>query len=325
MKFTDESSISPRRILVYGPSGSGKSQLVGQLASVRKLLWFSLDNGHSVLRKMPREWQENIELVKLPDTKSFPIAIETSLKVIKGGLCKICDTHGKVSCQICAKESKTYTSIELNQLGSDTVVVFDHLTRLTSSAIAHITKGKEDDYKMQTDDWGSLSKLLDVFLSHVQQSPYHIVCISHETDSEKDERAPERLVPTAGSRNTSKNSASFFDEVIRAEVKNKKHTFVSSSTAAMNFMAKSRSDFKIEDMAVPSLLPLFAHPIDVPLIKMPTMAEITAAHEISEAENVLETHGMAVVQTPKVVITQISEASSALQRIKDKIAAGRAK
>lgn len=257
MKLTEKKVSLTHRVCVYGPPSIGKTKLVGALSEFKKLLWFDLDNGFKTLLQFPVEWQERIEIISLPDTKTFPIAIETCLKVIKGGKGKICEQHGKWNCPACISKGLPSVEVCLAELPDDTVVVFDSLTQLTSSAIAHITKGKDDDYKMQTDDWGSLAKLMEVFLSHVQNAPYNIVCISHELDKEKDEKAPERLVPVAGSRNSSKNTARFFDEVIRGEVSNKKHRFYSSTTSALNFVASSRTGFRIEDLPEPSLVPLF--------------------------------------------------------------------
>ena len=70
------------------------------------------------------------------------------LKVITGNECHICDEHGKVSCPICKKENKPEVRVCLKELSNDSVVVVDSLTQLTNSAIAFITKGQPDDYKM---------------------------------------------------------------------------------------------------------------------------------------------------------------------------------
>jgi hypothetical protein len=107
-------------------------------------------------------------MVVLPDTRDYPIAIETMLKVIKGKRHVICDTHGKIDCPVCkaasikTPESTTFTTVELGTLDRNTIVVVDSLTQLTNSAIAHITKGKPDDYKLDYTDWGNLGKLMDI-------------------------------------------------------------------------------------------------------------------------------------------------------------------
>jgi hypothetical protein len=66
-----------------------------------------------------------------------------------------------------------------------------------------------------------------------------------------------KLVPTAGTRNFSRNTAKYFDEVIYCEVKNKKHIAASSSTYANNVLSGSRTGQVLETQANASLIPIF--------------------------------------------------------------------
>lgn len=259
MKLTLKQTSSTHRVLIYGPPKTGKSQLAGTLSEFKKLIWFDLENGYATLLKFPEEWKERIEIISLPDTRSFPVAIETCLKVIKGGPVSICEEHGKVSCPTCKKESKAFTEINLSDLSDDTVVVFDSLTQLTSSAIAHITKGKPDDYKLEFDDWGNLGKLMEIFLSHVQQAPFNVVCISHETETELED-GKVKLVPVAGSRAFSRNTAKYFDHVVYAEVKNGKHQFHSTTTSSNKLNTGSRTGIDLNSITNTPLITLFNPP-----------------------------------------------------------------
>ena len=250
-------------ILVYGPPKTGKSLFVGKLAEKKKLLWFDLENGSDVLFSLPKEWHKNIELIKIPDNRSYPIAIETCLKVIKGGAFSICETHGKVSCPVCIdlktklpKDGASVYSGDLSNIDSDTVVVFDSLTQLTNSAISSITRNKPDDYKLNYDDWGNLGKLLDIFLSHVQTFHGSIVCISHEGSVEMQD-GKEKIVPVAGTRNFSRNTARYFGEVIYTEVVNKKHIAASSTTYKNSILTGSRTGASFESEESPKLLSIF--------------------------------------------------------------------
>ena len=256
MKLSNCKATTHHHILLFGPPKSGKSLLAGKLSTHKKLLWFDLEGGHNVLFQLSPEQQENVELIDLPDTRGYPIAIETMLKVIKGGKVDICEKHGKVGCAICRKDSAPFVTVELNALDNDTVVVVDSLTQLTNSAIAHITKNQPEDYKMEFDDWGNLGKLLDTFLSYVQQAPFSIICISHETEVDMvDGKA--KIVPTAGTRNFSRNTAKYFDEVFYCEVRNKKHVVGSSTTYANNILTGSRSGQITEGGSEASLVPIF--------------------------------------------------------------------
>lgn len=262
MKLSQKSAAKSHRVLVFGPPKSGKTQLAGSvvIGSDLKVILFDLENGSDTLLKLPPETHDRIEVISIPDTRGFPIAIETMLKVIKGGPVEICELHGKVSCALCRTKLLPTTKLELNSLGLDTIVIVDSLTQLTNSAIAHITKAQPEDYKLNYDDWGNLGKLMDTFLSYVQQAPYNIICISHETEVEMED-GKQKLVPTAGTRNFSRNTAKYFDEVVYCEVKNKKHVAASSTGYANNILTGSRTGNVLENKpGEASLVSIFLNP-----------------------------------------------------------------
>ena len=256
MKLTQLQKSKSHRVLLFGAPKSGKTQLAGELSKEYNLIWFDLEKGVDTLLKLPVSQQERIEVISIPDTRSFPIAIETMLKVIKGGKNEICEEHGKVGCMLCKKENKPFSTVELGTLGLDTVVIVDSLTQLTNSAISFITRNQPDDYKLNYDDWGNLGKLMDTFLSHVQQAPFNVVCISHETEVEMED-GRQKLVPTAGTRNFSRNTAKYFDEVVYCEVKNKKHIAASSTLYSGNILTGSRTGAVLESVSEASLVPIF--------------------------------------------------------------------
>lgn len=258
MKLSKRIAAKSHRVLLFGPPKSGKTQLAGDLSKEFNLIWFDLEAGIDTLLKLPVQQQERIEVISLPDTRTYPVAIETCLKAIKGGRGKICELHGKWNCVSCSKNPELTPSVDicLSELPLDTIVVFDSLTQLTNSAIAHITKAQPEDYKLEYDDWANLGKLMDVFLSHVQQAGFHVVCISHETEV-KMEDGKDKLVPTAGTRNFSRNTAKYFDEVVYCEVKNKRHVAGSSTTYNSNILTGSRSGTSLEAATEASLVPIF--------------------------------------------------------------------
>lgn len=257
MKLTLKTANKAHRVLLFGPPKSGKTELAGGLSKEFNLIWIDLENGVDTLLKLPEEQKERIEVISIPDTRSYPMGIETCLKLIKGSPGDICELHGKWNCVLCKKEGKAVVTLFLNNLGLDTIVVFDSITQLTNSAIANITKQQPEDYKMEHDDWANLGKLMDTFLSHVQQAPFHVVCISHETEV-KMEDGKDKLVPTAGTRNFSRNTAKYFDEVIYLEVKNKKHVAGSSTVYSNNILTGSRTGARLEDHpGEASLIPIF--------------------------------------------------------------------
>jgi hypothetical protein len=253
------SSIAPEtthRVIVYGGPKVGKTELVGNLSTDFNLLWFDVEHGYATLTKLPLAQQERIEIISLPDTREYPIAIETLLKVFSGGKVSICEQHGKVSCQLCLKAAAPITEVCLNELPADTIVVVDSLTQTAVSCMAHITKGKGDDYRYEFDDYRKQGTLMDKLLSNMQQARYNLCVITHEVEVELED-GRKKIVPCAGTANFSRNTAKYFDHVIYAQVQNKKHAFGSSTVFGTSLVTGSRTDIAIEKEAVPTLLDIF--------------------------------------------------------------------
>lgn len=257
MKLSQKKVRPIKHVMLYGPPKSGKTRLAGWCAEKYKILYFGLEGGESTLFQLPEEWHDNVEIISIPDTRDSPMAIKTMLQVIKGNKGTVCEKHGAWNCSTCKLKGEPVVEVHLNDLDSDTIVVVDSITQLTNSAIAHITAGTDDMYKLQFDDWGNLGKLMDMFLSYVQNAPFHVICISHENMVEMVD-GKEKIVPVAGSSKFSRNSAKYFDEVLYCEVKLGKHIAASSTTYNANILTGSRAGLSIEKLgAIASLLPIF--------------------------------------------------------------------
>lgn len=260
-KLTSFTADSNQKILVYGPPKVGKTQLVGTLAEKYNIIWFDLENGFETLLKLPDHLKERIELIHIPDSKVFPIAVETMLKVFTGAKVKICEEHGKCNCAICTKDNKPAVDFCLKEVPSDTLVVVDSLTQFTLSAMAFITKSQPEDYKMQFDDWGYLRTLVEKLLSCIQTAPCKVVAITHEEEVEMED-GRKKIVPVCGSSKSSRNTAKFFGHVVYCEVKNKKHIAASATTYANNIITGSRTEVDLEGNGS-NLLAIFAAPPQV--------------------------------------------------------------
>jgi phosphopantetheine adenylyltransferase len=263
MKLTDYKAQSARHILVYGPPKSGKTAAVGKLASKYKLWYFDLEDSVKTLLNPAMcdpAWLENIELFRVPDKQTYPMGIETMLKVLKGGTCVICHLHGKVSCPQCARDPAAITaSINVSELDvTKDVVVVESYSQLAESAMNYIMRdaiAKDNfDAKAGWDEYGKQGRILERIGSTIQVAPYNIIVVSHETMVEMEDGS-KKIVPIGGTSNASKVFAKYFDDVVYCEIVNKTHRLVSSSTAKANVLAGSRGgvDLKPGD----TLLKLF--------------------------------------------------------------------
>lgn len=254
MKLTKAKKSAVHHVCLYGPPKGGKTRLAGELAEHYNLIWIDLENGYNTLFQLPEQWQERIELIHIPDSKEFPIAVETVLKIFGGKKVKVCEAHGKVSCPQCI--NKPFTEVELSTLDESYIVVIDSGTQFTASAIAHITKAQPDTYKMDFDDWGQLKVLCEKLGSQIQAAGYNVVFITHEEEVELEDKS-KKIVPVLGSSKSSRNTAKYFDHVVYCGVRNKKHIVGSSTTYAMSLMTGSRTSVNLENQETPSLLEIF--------------------------------------------------------------------
>jgi len=267
MNLTDYSTSTRTKVLVYGPPKSGKTALVGKLASDYKLHWFDLESGIKTLLNpamLDPKFRSNINVLNIPDHRMNPIAIDTIREVFRGGLKTVCFTHGKTNCPICNKDEKADKSpIDLAKMGDNDIIVIDSLSQLASSAInkatlKEISKPGGEEYKATFHDYAMQGALMNQVLSLIQVIDLNIVAISHEVDVEKSE-SKEKIVPIAGTRSFSATVAKFFDCVVYCTVLNKGHRAFSSSTYSPTVVTGSRLPIDIDttkDGGI-SLLPLF--------------------------------------------------------------------
>lgn len=311
MKSRDHQQSDVNHVCIYGDPGTGKSTLAMELlASGFKIKYFSIDAGiprtiynNGQPRPMTEDELDRLEIFVLRDTSSFPVGIQTCRKVIGGGEYNICDTHGQIDCSVCKRSGLGFSRVCLGEMAGDEVVIFDHLTNIGNSALntcwdgeSFVNAGKEaaqkdSDVNSTFTTWRQQGWLIGDFLTKVQIAPFNVVVIAQEMLAIFDDRS-RKITPHAGTKDFSSTAASYFGEVIHCSVKNGSHRFGSSSTYQSGIITKSRSNIKIEDMAVPSLVPFLRggqevkmKPVNVGEIKIdgskkPTISSSSTAKDL---------------------------------------------
>lgn len=261
MKVSQAQVGYPSHVIVFGDGGSGKSTLVSQLTRAGfRLLWVSCDNGHSILNKLTPAEQDMIELVVLPDTREYPIAVDAFRESFKYGDVHLCNSHGKHKCTKCStNQEASFTDYNLSKLDRGWILVWDNLSQLSDSYMSLITKGEAVDYKLKLDDWGALSHHLKKGLTDIQQAPFNICALSHAVE-EKNTAGESKIMPMVGSSQFAPKVTGYFDHAVYCKVINKVHAYGSSTSYAINVLTKSRTDVAIEKMKEPSLAQFFLPP-----------------------------------------------------------------
>lgn len=264
MKLSAYQESIARKILVYGAPKTGKTDLVGGLAAEYRLWWFDLEDGIKTLIHSPRmkkEWLANIEYFHVADTQVFPAAVETLLKVIKGGPQSICHAHGQVNCVKCrALGAEGNSTINVSEFTNKDILVIDSVSQLAASVMNYIQREvilKDNfDKKADWDDYAKQGRIMDRIFSILQMAPFNIVAISHEQLVEQED-GKKKLVPIGGTSQFSKTFAKYFDDVAYTEIVNKKHKVATSTTYSSSIVLGSRTGKELEKLENPSLLELF--------------------------------------------------------------------
>lgn len=243
MKLSETTQRQAQHIMIFGDPKSGKSMLAATVAAipeVKKVIWFSLDNGHGILYKLGVAEQDKIELVVLPDTSGFPVALSTLIRVVTGASCNICDAHGQIDCSSCRKDKyAAWTLINLKAEPISTVVVIDHLSQLAESSMNLINKDRKDDYFPGWDEFRLQGIIMSRVIGYIQQASYNIICIAHSCETEMED-GTKKLVPLVGTVPFSRNVGKAFDHLIYMRVANKKHAAGSSTTYLPGVLTGSR-------------------------------------------------------------------------------------
>lgn len=270
----------PQRTLCFGDSKTGKSTLASLLAQRFILDWFDLENGHDVLYKLPQAAQDNINLFVIPDTKDWPIAIETMNKVFKGDAVSICRKHGKSGCSVCKPEEPRDNFDLKKDYGKDRIIIVDSGTQLGISALNRIIHGKPDDFKAGWEEYRSQGTKLDGIYTNIQQAWYHVIVICHTTQARMEDEQKTKLVPVSGTDNYSRNLAKFFDHVVYCDIGVGAHKFGSSTTYRPQVLTGSRLDVAVEKLVGAEkpgtnlLLPIFDGSIKHPSQAQPNATSV---------------------------------------------------
>lgn len=272
MKLTQYKPSAARHVIIYGPPKVGKTVAILMLIKYGYKLWYcdgedSIKSAWAVDEKGNRLFTdaelENVELIRLPDTMIYPIMGETILKIIKGGECKVCHDHGKIGCPICARNPEAHiTTIDVNKFGPKDILVMDSVTQLGNSFIFHIKKSDiakglmADELKLEWDEWAKQGFLLDRVFSIVQNAPWNCIVASHEEATKMTDKS-ENIVPKMGTRNFSRTSAKYFDDVVYLDKVNNKLKMFSSESYKDNVITGSRSGKRVEKEGSRGLIELF--------------------------------------------------------------------
>lgn len=242
-------------ILLYGQPKTGKTKLVGtaaQIEEIERIFWFDGENGAETLLHMnlTEKELEKITLFSIPDTRESPRFIETVIKAFASKVAiKICDSHGKVGCAECAKDSLPTTEFLLSSLTKKDLIVIDSGSQLGDSALNMALIGKPVETKPTWEEYGLQTKWLSDILTIMQAAHNtNFVLITHTIPIEEEMNGVKRdkYFPLVGTKAMCQKVSKYFGTVIFVEIKLGKHVAGSSSLYKTDAITGSRTNAKIE-------------------------------------------------------------------------------
>jgi len=251
---------STERILLFGVPGVGKTHAIGELAEAGyNVYYFDFENGKKTLFSLPNEAQANIEYFRVPDTAHVPKAAKFMMAMAKlNGKIRFCETHGDINCLVCKNKGGEYNEFDMASLGSNDVVVFESLTKISLSVMNTLLKesNREPDSKPTWDDYGRQGLIVESILAFFEQCNTNVVFTSHPMDVMKDEKY-ECTAPIAGTSARSANISKFFDHVILLRMEGVRRVMYSKPERLPKYRVKTRYNIDLTALPQPSLLPLF--------------------------------------------------------------------
>lgn len=244
----------PQRVLVYGPSKSGKTRAVAALAEKFTLHVIDCEFGWEVAKQLPAEWLTRINRISIADNATTPEAGVAVFSLMRGEKFSVCSKHNKFRCALC-KEQDVLTLEMLKK--PNTILVIDSLPQLSNSIINNLVRMKSNgtmEYQMQIQDWGKCNAIMDMILSYLQSARINVVCISLEKDIAPMD-APEKLAPTIMTKEFGRTSAKYFDAAVFAEFSNLKYRLITKQATKTNAPIGARKANDVD--ATNSLLSLF--------------------------------------------------------------------
>lgn len=248
---------------VYGDAGMGKTLSICLLSEFYNIIYFDGDKGlKTAIRTLPLEMQQRIRPIRIPDNSANPVFYATILKIITGRQVTLCTDHGIVDCPICKTSNAQFVTIALNKLPSNWIGAMDSVTQFVTSACSAINKkatGKSDtvdEFKFTFDEWGVLRQITEKFGNYLKDLECNFFSVSHTLLTSTEDEKNKKLVPIGGTENASRAFAKYFSTVVNCRIVNNRHVYATSSTYNAQVTSKSRSNVKLENEKIPSLLHL---------------------------------------------------------------------
>lgn len=210
---------SGKKLVIYGPSGAGKTWLVRALLKVRKVIYIDLDGNTEPFHDLPDDLLANLTVFPLRDNPENPTVASALAAFSRTRKLTACKAHFMHECPICDSNSDA----EWYELEGSLIDVLDAVIVVDSWGVVHESATNamynyhalEDLVKPDLQNYGAVNRVDSLALQVMGRSNYDVLIITHEINltSMIDRNAKPDYIPLLGSNNLSLNSLKMFNGV----------------------------------------------------------------------------------------------------------------
>ena len=243
------------KVLLYGAPFTGKTTAAASLAERRNIMLIDLDrNAAELVHSVPKQYHSNIDIVPMPDSLENPI-YDLLMDFLQG---KRVDYNPIAGKKLSIKYRGAIDNVtpklpEIKPVNDATILVIDSGTTLTESVINYVREVRSrsdkesnlNEIALSERDWELVAGYIARFTKVLKSLPYPVILICHEMLVEMPDKSI-RIAPALGSRNTSRNVAKDFTNVVHMSLDGTVFRQSSSQKTNAKVIAGSRRNIFVE-------------------------------------------------------------------------------
>lgn len=180
----------PIKVLCYGDAKTKKTLWTMKAAELGyRVIIFDADKGAKIIKLIPKQFRDNIFIVDMSDSATYPIALNMMKQILKEQIFFEEQTKRRLPPLEEPDPKYSYYEINLRRLSTDTICVFDSLSAIIDSMRWHFANENSIDLTDAKKDervgFMYMAMMTNWMINVIKNLPCHCIVISHKQFYEK--------------------------------------------------------------------------------------------------------------------------------------------